>query len=108
MKITTIPEGVPIEGIFYGGRDSDTNVPIAESLSWEHGVFIGATIESETTATTLGTVGKRASSPMANMDFIIVPLSLYLTNHLNFGKKLKKRLKSLPQITSSKIKTENT
>ena len=84
------PEGVPIEGIFYGGRDSDTNVPVAESLSWEHGVFIGATIESETTATTLGAVGKRASSPMANMDFIIVPLALYLTNHLNFGKKLKK------------------
>ncbi len=84
------PDGVAIEGIFYGGRDSDTNVPVAESLSWEHGVFIGATIESETTATTLGAVGKRASSPMANMDFVIVPLSLYLSNHLKFGKKLKK------------------
>ncbi|HIE25359.1 MAG TPA: phosphoenolpyruvate carboxykinase (GTP) [Anaerolineales bacterium] len=84
------PDGVTIDGIFYGGRDSDTTVPIAESLNWEHGVFIGATIESETTATTLGAVGKRASSPMANMDFVIVPLSLYLTNHLKFGKKLKR------------------
>lgn len=83
------PDGVAVDGIFYGGRDSDTNVPIAESLSWEHGVFVGATIESETTATTLGAVGKRASSPMANMDFVIVPLSLYLTNHLKFGNKLK-------------------
>ena len=84
------PDGVAVDGIFYGGRDSDTNVPIAESLSWEHGVFVGATIESETTATTLGAVGKRASSPMANMDFVIVPLSLYLSNHLKFGAKLKR------------------
>jgi len=84
------PDGVAVDGIFYGGRDSDTNVPIAESLSWEHGVFVGATIESETTATTLGAVGKRASSPMANMDFIIVPLSLYLNNHLKFGAKLER------------------
>lgn len=84
------PDGVAIDGIFYGGRDSDTNVPVAESLSWEHGVFLGATIESETTATTLGAVGQRASSPMANMDFVIVPLALYLTNHLKFGKKLKR------------------
>ena len=84
------PDGVSVDGIFYGGRDSDTNVPIAESMSWEHGVFVGATIESETTATILGAVGKRASSPMANMDFVIVPLSLYLTNHLKFGNKLER------------------
>ncbi|MBT3321398.1 MAG: phosphoenolpyruvate carboxykinase (GTP) [Anaerolineae bacterium] len=84
------PNGVAVDGIFYGGRDSDTNVPISESLSWEHGVFVGATIESETTATTLGATGKRASSPMANMDFVIVPLSLYLNNHIKFGNKLKR------------------
>lgn len=84
------PNGVAVDGIFYGGRDSDTNVPISESLSWEHGVFVGATIESETTATIIGAVGQRKSSPMANMDFVIVPLSLYLSNHLKFGAKLKK------------------
>ncbi len=87
------PEGVPISGIFYGGRDSDTNVPIAESLDWEHGVFMGATIESETTAATLGAVGQRKSSPMANMDFVIVPLSRYIRNHLKFGQRLKKQPK---------------
>ncbi|MCJ7702743.1 MAG: phosphoenolpyruvate carboxykinase (GTP) [Anaerolineales bacterium] len=87
------PEGVPISGIFYGGRDSDTNVPVAESLDWNHGVFMGATIESETTAATLGEVGQRKSSPMANMDFVIVPLSLYIRNHLKFGNKLKKQPK---------------
>jgi phosphoenolpyruvate carboxykinase (GTP) len=82
------PDGVPISGILYGGRDSDTNVPIAESLNWIHGVFMGATIESETTAATLGAVGERKSSPMANMDFIIVPLSKYIRNHIDFGYRL--------------------
>ncbi|MBN1756452.1 phosphoenolpyruvate carboxykinase (GTP) [bacterium] len=79
------PEGVKIEGVFYGGRDSDTNVPVLESLSWEHGIFIGATIESETTAATIGEAGVRKSSPMANMDFLVVPLSLYYENHRKFG-----------------------
>jgi len=87
------PDGVPIAGIFYGGRDSDTNVPVAESLNWNHGVFQGATIESETTAATLGVVGQRKSSPMANMDFVIVPLSLYIKNHIKFGNKLKQQPK---------------
>ena len=82
------PDGVTISGILYGGRDSDTNVPVAEGLDWNHGVFMGATIESETTAATLGAVGQRKSSPMANMDFVILPLSFYIKNHLKFGNKL--------------------
>ncbi|NHI92433.1 MAG: phosphoenolpyruvate carboxykinase (GTP) [Candidatus Lokiarchaeota archaeon] len=82
------PEGVEINGIFYGGRDSDTNVPVYESLSWKHGVFVGATIESETTSATLGAVGVRSNSPMANMDFLVVPLGLYFNNHKKFGEKL--------------------
>jgi phosphoenolpyruvate carboxykinase (GTP) len=68
-------------------------VPVAESLNWEHGVFIGATVESETTSATLGAVGQRKSSPMANMDFMIIPLSLYIKNHIKFGRKLKKQPK---------------
>ena len=87
------PEGVAIRGIFYGGRDSDTNVPICEALDWKHGVYIGATIESETTTATIGKTGVRKSSPMAIMDFMVVPLGLYLNNHMRFGKKLKNRPK---------------
>ncbi|MFX1277427.1 MAG: phosphoenolpyruvate carboxykinase (GTP) [Promethearchaeota archaeon] len=82
------PDGVPVHGIFYGGRDSDTMPPVVESLNWEHGVFLGAAIESETTAQTLGKEGVRSSSPMANLDFIVVPLSKYLENHQNFGNSL--------------------
>ncbi|MFX0069733.1 MAG: phosphoenolpyruvate carboxykinase (GTP) [Candidatus Hermodarchaeota archaeon] len=82
------PEGVPIEGIFYGGRDSDTMPPVLESLNWEHGVFLGASIESETTSATLGAEGVRKASPMANLDFVVVPLGKYLENHKRFGDKL--------------------
>jgi len=84
------PQGVEVSAIIYGGRDSDTSVPIAESLSWEHGVFVGATVESETTAATLGKEGVRHHDPMANLDFLTVPLGTYVSNHLKFGKSLKK------------------
>ncbi|MFX0104831.1 MAG: phosphoenolpyruvate carboxykinase (GTP) [Candidatus Hodarchaeota archaeon] len=82
------PEGVPVHGIFYGGRDSDTMPPIIESLNWEHGVFLGASIESETTSATLGTEGVRTQQPMANLDFMVVPLGKYLENHQKFGNRL--------------------
>ncbi|MGD2035291.1 MAG: phosphoenolpyruvate carboxykinase domain-containing protein, partial [Bacteroidales bacterium] len=83
------PDGVPVSGVIYGGRDSDTSVPVFQSLDWEHGVYIGATIESETTAATLGQEGVRKFSPMANLDFLVVQLGKYIRNHLKFGAKLK-------------------
>lgn len=84
------PAGVKVEGIVYGGRDSDTTVPIAESLSWAHGVFVGATVESETTSATIGAEGVRHHDPMANLDFVTVPLGTYVENHLKFGDGLAK------------------
>jgi phosphoenolpyruvate carboxykinase (GTP) len=91
------PNGVPINGIFYGGRDSNTMPPVVESLNWEHGIFIGASIESETTSATLGAVGVRKASPMANLDFLVVPLGKYLKNHQKFGN----QLKYCPQVFST-------
>jgi phosphoenolpyruvate carboxykinase (GTP) len=82
------PEGVPIEGIIYGGRDSDTSVPVFQSLDWVHGVVIGATLESETTFATLDKGGVRAFAPMANIDFLVVPLGRYIQNHIDFGSRL--------------------
>jgi phosphoenolpyruvate carboxykinase (GTP) len=84
------PQGHIIRGIYYGGRDTDTNVPVSEAISWEHGVYMGATIESETTSATLGKAGVRQSNPMAIKDFMVIPFGLYLSNHINFGNKLKK------------------
>ena len=83
------PDGVPVHGIFYGGRDSDTMPPVLQSFNWEHGVFIGASIESETTSATIGTEGVRTQQPMANLDFLVVPLGKYLKNHQKLGASLK-------------------
>ncbi len=91
------PEGLVIDGVLYGGRDSDTNVPISQALDWVHGVYMGATIESETTTATLGKTGVRSSSPMAIMDFMVVPFGKYLNNHIDFGG----RLKRVPQVFST-------
>jgi phosphoenolpyruvate carboxykinase (GTP) len=99
------PNGVPVSGFIYGGRDSDTHPPITESLSWSHGVFIGAALESETTAATIGKEGERKHNPMANMDFLVIPLGLYIKNHLKFGEDADK----LPLIFSTNyfLKDEN-
>lgn len=85
------PEGVPVSGIIYGGRDSDTSVPVVQSLSWSHGVFTGSALESETTAATLGKTGQRKHNPMANLDFLVIPLGLYIRKHLEFGDRLDKQ-----------------
>lgn len=84
------PAGVPVSGVIYGGRDSDTSVPVQQAFDWAHGVMIGASLESETTAAVIGKEGVRAFQPMANMDFLSIPLGKYVKNHFDFAKKLKK------------------
>ncbi|MFW5985441.1 MAG: phosphoenolpyruvate carboxykinase (GTP) [Halanaerobiaceae bacterium] len=81
------PEGVPVEGVVYGGRDSNISVPVAETLDWNHGVLVGACLESETTSATLGKAGERRHNPMANLDFLALPIGKYIQNHLDFGEK---------------------
>ncbi|RKY30997.1 MAG: phosphoenolpyruvate carboxykinase (GTP) [Candidatus Omnitrophota bacterium] len=89
------PSGVEVSGIIYGGRDSDTWFPLFESFDWTHGVItIGACLESETTAATLGKEGVRTFNPMANLDFLSIPIGKYIKNHLDF----QKGLKSVPKI----------
>lgn len=83
------PAGVPLAGIIYGGRDRETSVPVLESFDWVHGVVtMGACLESETTAAAMGAEGVRAFNPMANLDFLSIPLAHYLRNHLAFGSTL--------------------
>ncbi len=83
-------DGVKVSAIIYGGRDSDTWVPVFQSFDWVHGVVtIGASLESETTAATLGQVGVRKFNPMANLDFVSIPIGKYVQNHIEFGKALK-------------------
>ena len=85
------PEGVAVGGMVYGGRDSDTCVPIEESFGWAHGIITkGATLESETTAATLGQEGVRKFNLMSNLDFLSIPIGKYIEINLDFGKDLEK------------------
>ncbi len=84
------PKGVPVSGVIYGGRDSDTCVPVMESFNWNHGILtMGATIESETTAATLGREGVRKFNLMANIDFLSIPMGRYINNNCDIGNSIK-------------------
>ncbi len=79
------PDGVKLTGMIYGGRDSSIWPPVQQAFDWAHGVItMGASLESETTAATLGQEGVRQFSPMANLDFVSVPLGKYISNYLKF------------------------
>jgi len=81
------PEGVPVGGIIYGGRDSDTWVPVEQAYNWAEGIILkGAALESETTAATLGKEGVRTFNLMSNLDFLSIPLGQYVQNNLDFAK----------------------
>ncbi|MEF8879165.1 MAG: phosphoenolpyruvate carboxykinase (GTP) [Candidatus Thermoplasmatota archaeon] len=83
------PKGVEVDGFIYGGRDSDTSVPVKEAFDWTHGIVMyGACLESETTAATLGKEGERAFSPMSNLDFLSLPIGRYVQNNLDFGNQI--------------------
>ncbi len=80
------PEGVEVKGIIYGGRDSDTWVPVEEALDWVHGIITkGASLESETTAAILGKEGVRVFNPMSNLDFLSISIGRYIEDNLNFA-----------------------
>lgn len=99
-------KGVKVQGILYGGRDSDTTVPVEESRTWEEGIVLKATtLESETTSATLGQEGVRKPSPMANLDFVSYPLGEYSMNNIRFVD----GLKETPKIFSTNyfLKDEN-
>ncbi|MHC4337694.1 MAG: phosphoenolpyruvate carboxykinase (GTP), partial [Planctomycetota bacterium] len=81
------PDGVLVGGIIYGGRDSDTWVPVEQAFNWTEGIIIkGAALESETTAATLGEEGVRTFNLMSNLDFLSIPLGRYILNNLDFAK----------------------
>jgi phosphoenolpyruvate carboxykinase (GTP) len=91
------PEGVKVEGVIYGGRDSNTSVPVEEAFSWTHGILTKAsTLESETTAATLGQEGVRVFNPMSNLDFLSIPLGKYIENNIKFAE----GLNNVPKIFS--------